>query len=104
MSVRYCNDTTTFSRFTLILVETLIQAHNFLLFQTKMDTFVVAHLIGWWAKTIILRDIWLSNVISVLFEVYEYTLEHQLPNFHECWWDHVSLTIIHVGCIDFSKN
>ena len=25
-----------------------------------------------------------------MFEVMEYTLEHQLPNFSECWWDHVS--------------
>lgn len=23
-----------------------------------------------------------------MFEVLEYTLEHQLPNFSECWWDH----------------
>lgn len=27
-----------------------------------------------------------------MFEVLEYTLEHQLPNFSECWWDHVSFT------------
>jgi len=30
-------------------------------------------------------------VISLMFEVMEYTLEHQLPNFSECWWDHVSV-------------
>ena len=59
-------------------------------FQTKFDWFVPAHLIGWWAKAIILRDFWFANVLSVLFEIYEYSLEHQLPNFHECWWDHVS--------------
>jgi phosphatidylserine synthase 2 len=29
-------------------------------------------------------------VISVGFEILEYSLEHQLPNFSECWWDHVS--------------
>jgi hypothetical protein len=28
--------------------------------------------------------------MSVMFEILEYTLEHQLPNFSECWWDHVS--------------
>jgi len=27
-------------------------------------------------------------VMSIMFEVLEYTLEHQLPNFSECWWDH----------------
>jgi len=26
-----------------------------------------------------------------MFEVVEYTLEHQLPNFSECWWDHVGI-------------
>ena len=34
--------------------------------------------------------------ISVMFEILEYTLEHQLPNFSECWWDHVST---HGGCV-----
>jgi len=42
-------------------------------------------------QTLILRDWWLCMVISVMFEVVEYTLEHQLPNFSECWWDHVSI-------------
>lgn len=23
-----------------------------------------------------------------MFEFLEYSLEHQLPNFSECWWDH----------------
>jgi len=39
-------------------------------------------------KTIVLRDWWLCTVISIMFEILEYTLEHQLPNFSECWWDH----------------
>ena len=56
-----------------------------------MDPFVPTHFFGWWLKTLILRDVWLCWVISVLFEVMEYTLEHQLPNFSECWWDHVSI-------------
>jgi hypothetical protein len=28
-------------------------------------------------------------VTSIGFEILEYSLEHQLPNFSECWWDHV---------------
>jgi len=43
-------------------------------------------------QTLILRDWWLCMVISVMFEVVEYTLEHQLPNFSECWWDHVGIS------------
>jgi Phosphatidyl serine synthase len=42
-------------------------------------------------QTLILRDYWLCVVLSILFEVCEYTLQHQLPNFNECWWDHVSI-------------
>lgn len=59
-----------------------------------LDVFVFAHLAGWIAKTLILRDYWLCWVISVLFEVMEYSLEHQLPNFAECWWDHWILDVL----------
>ncbi|KAK6184097.1 hypothetical protein SNE40_006629 [Patella caerulea] len=54
----------------------------------KFDGFVPTHFFGWWLKTLILRDWWLCTVLSIMFEVLEYTLEHQLPNFSECWWDH----------------
>jgi len=59
--------------------------HNFWL---KIDGFVVAHYIGWIFKTLMMRDFWLANVVSALFELCEYSLEHQLKNFSECWWDH----------------
>ncbi|KAH8852767.1 Phosphatidylserine synthase 2 [Schistosoma japonicum] len=55
---------------------------------SKIDGFVLVHFIGWWAKMLILRDYWICNVLSFAFEVLEYSLEHQLPNFSECWWDH----------------
>lgn len=54
----------------------------------KMDGFVPAHLFGWWIKTLVLRDYWMTFLLSVLFEILEYSLQHQLPNFSECWWDH----------------
>ena len=54
-----------------------------------MDVFVLAHTFGWIAKALILRDYWLLWILSVLFEIMEYSLQHQLPNFAECWWDHV---------------
>ncbi|XP_060556439.1 phosphatidylserine synthase 2-like [Ruditapes philippinarum] len=57
-------------------------------FKDKMDGFVPTHFFGWWLKTLIIRDWWFCMVISLMFEVMEYTLEHQLPNFSECWWDH----------------
>lgn len=60
----------------------------------KMDMFVPAHLFGWVAKALILRDAWLCWIISIMFEVMEYSLEFQLPNFGECWWDHWILDVL----------
>jgi len=60
----------------------------------KMDIFIVAHLFGYWCKTLIFRDWWVTTVISVMFEFLEYSLEHQLANFSECWWDHWILDVI----------
>ncbi|XP_077994154.1 phosphatidylserine synthase 2-like [Glandiceps talaboti] len=59
--------------------------HNF---WDKWDIFVFAHCVGWYFKTIMLRDFYLCHALSIMFECMEYTLEHQLPNFRECWWDH----------------
>lgn len=55
----------------------------------KMDMFVLAHIVGWWGKAVILRDVYLCQIISVSFELMEYVLSYMLPNFQECWWDHV---------------
>jgi len=60
----------------------------------KMDIFIIGHLGGYWCKTLIFRDWWLTTVISVMFEFLEYSLEHQLPNFSECWWDHWILDVL----------
>ena len=50
-------------------------------------------------QTLVLRDWWLCTVLSVMFEVLEYTLEHQLPNFSECWWDHVRFVCLLASCL-----
>ncbi|KAJ3307183.1 hypothetical protein HDV03_002694 [Kappamyces sp. JEL0829] len=60
----------------------------------QLDVFVWAHTVGWICKALILRDYWLCWVISILFEIMEYTLAHQLPNFGECWWDHWILDVL----------
>jgi hypothetical protein len=56
-----------------------------------VDIFVVAHALGWYGKSLIVRDYWLCWILSVTFELLEYSLAHHLNNFAECWWDHVSL-------------
>jgi phosphatidylserine synthase 2 len=61
---------------------------------TVYDEFLIAHLLGWFGKSLILRDAYLSWFISILFEVLELSLEHILPNFKECWWDHIVLDVL----------
>lgn len=65
--------------------------HNF---WGKMDIFVLAHVLGWYFKMLMIRDYWLCNILSIAFELMEYSLEHQLNNFGECWWDHWILDFI----------
>ena len=61
-----------------------------------MDVFVFAHLLGWFGKTIIYRNNILIWFFSIGFEILELSLKHYLPNFHECWWDHLILDVF--GC------
>ena len=56
----------------------------------------IAHSLGWWAKTLMLRDPWLCWAVSLLFEFCEISLAHYLPNFHECAFDHWGLDFF--GC------
>lgn len=56
-----------------------------------IDVHFIAHLSGWWFKMMIIRDVKLCWIASALFEIMEVTFRHWLPNFWECWWDHVTL-------------
>lgn len=60
------------------------------------DVHTVAHLLGWFGKMLILRDFWMAWILSIAFEICEFSLEHILPNFVECWWDHLLLDLF--GC------
>ncbi|KAF9188716.1 hypothetical protein BGZ50_001161 [Haplosporangium sp. Z 11] len=59
-----------------------------------VDVFVLAHALGWFCKALILRDYTFCWILSVMFEVMEYSLSHQLNNFDECWWDHWILDVL----------
>lgn len=59
------------------------------LYDATFDIHFVAHLMGWWFKMMIIRDVKVCWICSVLFEILEVTFRHWLPNFWECWWDHV---------------
>eukprot|EP00117_Sycon_ciliatum_P034801 scpid44595/ scgid26488/ Phosphatidylserine synthase 2; Serine-exchange enzyme II len=54
----------------------------------KIDNFVWLHIIGYVFKFLFLRSWWICHTLSVSFELAEYSLEHHLANFKECWWDH----------------
>ena len=64
------------------------------LWDTILDPFMLAHLFGHFGHALILRDWVLCTVVSVGFEILECTLQHILPNFQECWWDHLLLDIL----------
>lgn len=57
------------------------------------DVFVLAHIFGWVVKAFIVRDWALLWVWSLTWELTEVSLQHVLPNFKECWWDHWVLDV-----------
>ncbi|KZV66840.1 PSS-domain-containing protein [Peniophora sp. CONT] len=59
-----------------------------------IDIFCLAHALGWFGKALILRDYWFCWILSIAFEFAEYSLEHQLANFAECWWDHWLMDVL----------
>lgn len=63
-------------------------------YETSFDEFVLAHIFGWWAKAIMIRNQSLLWFLSIGFEVMELTFRHMLPNFNECWWDSIILDIL----------
>ncbi|KAG5603937.1 hypothetical protein H5410_025429 [Solanum commersonii] len=65
-----------------------------LCYDTLFDEFVLAHIIGWWGKAIMIRNQPLLWVLSIGFEFMELTFRHMLPNFNECWWDSIILDIL----------
>ncbi|XP_006360430.1 CDP-diacylglycerol--serine O-phosphatidyltransferase 1-like [Solanum tuberosum] len=62
-------------------------------YDTLFDEFVLAHVLGWWGKAIMIRNQPLLWVLSIGFELMELTFRHMLPNFNECWWDSIILDI-----------
>lgn len=73
----------------------LFQSHPpYLRVSQVSDVFIVAHALGYVLKTLIVRDWRMATCLSLAFEVVELLLQHILPNFRECWWDHVLLDVL----------
>lgn len=66
--------------------------HKF--WNTVADEFLIAHLGGYFAKTLVLRDWRMVTAVSIGFELIEVTFQHLLDNFKECWWDHLIVDVI----------
>ena len=61
---------------------------------SRVDIFVIAHSLGWVAKALMLRSVWLCWLISIGWEVTEVLFSGVLPNFSECWWDQVLFDVL----------
>ncbi|CAF0745039.1 unnamed protein product [Adineta ricciae] len=61
--------------------------------KNQLDGFVLSHILGSYIKALLFRDYWIWWILSIMFEIFEYSLQHQLPNFAECWWDHWILDV-----------
>ena len=57
------------------------------------EFFTLAHAIGYTLKALVYRDWVLLLAHSVLFELIEVSCAYLLPNFNECWWDHLLLDV-----------
>jgi phosphatidylserine synthase 2 len=66
------------------------------IYDAVYDVHFIAHLAGWWFKMLIIRDVKLAWITSASFELIEISFRHWLPNFWECWWDHLCLDLF--GC------
>ncbi|XP_019646343.1 PREDICTED: phosphatidylserine synthase 2-like [Branchiostoma belcheri] len=60
----------------------------------ECDIYWASHTLGFYFNALALRDYWLAHVLSVMFELVEYSLEHHIPEFQECWWDHWILDVV----------
>lgn len=63
------------------------------------DMYMIAHLVGWYVKMLIVRNVKICWFLSILFEILEITFRHWLPNFWECWWDHLILDVFGMNAL-----
>ena len=63
------------------------------------EFFTLSHMVGYVIKALVYRDWILLFAHSILFEIIEISLAHLLPNFNECWWDHLILDVFGMNLI-----
>jgi phosphatidylserine synthase 2 len=65
----------------------------------SVDFYMTAHLMGWYVKMLIVRDVKICWFLSIFFEILEITFRHWLPNFWECWWDQAILDVLGMNAL-----
>ena len=52
------------------------------------------HLCNWFLASLVIRDLYILHFWQLLDEVVELSVQHILPHFRECWWDHIFCDIL----------
>ena len=59
----------------------------------NMDHYYLIHWVDWILASLVIRDPYVLHFWQVFDEVIELSLQHILPHFRECWWDHILMDI-----------
>ena len=59
----------------------------------NFDHYYLIHWVDWICATLVIRDPYILHFWQIFDEVIELSLQHILPHFRECWWDHLLIDI-----------
>ena len=60
----------------------------------NFDHYYIVHLCNWFLASFVIRDVYILHFWQLLDEVVELSVQHILPHFRECWWDHIFCDIL----------
>jgi len=60
----------------------------------NFDHYYIVHLCNWFLASLVIRDSYILHFWQLLDEVVELSVQHILPHFRECWWDHIFCDIL----------
>ena len=60
----------------------------------NFDHYYVVHLCNWLLASFVIRDAYILHFWQLLDEGVELSVQHILPHFRECWWDHIFCDIL----------
>ena len=60
----------------------------------NFDHYYIVHLCDWFLACFVIRDPFILHFWQLLDEGVELSLQHIMPHFRECWWDHIFCDIL----------